>query len=777
LPVPITKHRAALRQIHTLFHLGTTRGLTDGQLLERFATGPGESAELAFAALVERHGAMVLRVCRSRLADPHDTQDAFQATFLVLVRKARGLWVRDSLGPWLHQVALRTAARARSDADRRRRHERRAAEAAGRGAPADARSGPDLAQRLHEEIDRLPERYRVPIVLCDLQGHTCEEAARQMGRPVGTVKCWRARGRERLRDRLAGSGTGLAVALMADVATASVPDVRAEGVVRAAVRVVSGSVTCGEVPASAWSLAQGVLKAMFISKLRTAAGAAFALVLMASGLVAVARVGAKDPDQVPDEVLRQVVGAPHRIAKPQHTTNAEKRSSWALSLRDAIRISLENSEAVRVVPHHTLVGGHEPARVEEGDGSRATGPLCVIAPRDAETDRQRFKAEVMTEVRSVEQQYWSLVYQHVQRRAGEKAVQLAEEILKREQSELKEGRGTVADVAEAQQRLEQFRLDLVTRTSDVITTERRLRSLLGLPPADDRRIVPVTAPTEAKLDPDWEDGLATMLVLQPDVVRATASMQAVGAKLTEARRDDNGTTDEPRDTARVNQIQDDLLRERAFLQQIVHQTTHSLARFFLEVDANYKQFQTASRIRATAVERLKAQRAFYEEGRITIDRYLDAVSRYASAVAQEAQFKTSYNISIVALEEAKGTLLKFDGIDMVGEPDADRLKGLKADAMSRYKAMLATDSATPVAKAAEPKTLGSDPAPAPALPTAPTVARATTPGENRPTTPKTDTAGTTVSFHWKLDFGARPVEIRGSFTISSSRPGDDPKSP
>ena len=109
--------------------------------------------------------------------------------------------------------------------------------------------------------------------------------------------------------------------------------------------------------------------------------------------------------------------------------------------------------------------------------------------------------------------------------------------------------------------------------------------------------------------------------------------------------------------ANNKQAQLALLRQRAFLQQIVHQTTHSLARFFLEVDANYKQFKTASRLRAAAAQRLEAQKAFYEEGRITIDRYLDSVAQFADAVAREAQFKTTYNISIVALEEAKGTLL------------------------------------------------------------------------------------------------------------------------
>ena len=123
----IGKNGVILRQIRTLFNVGTVRELTDGQLLERFATERSEVAELAFAALVERHGPMVLRVCRAVLTDPHDTDDAFQATFLVLLKKARALWVRDSLGPWLHQVAFRTASCARVSAARRRRPERRAA--------------------------------------------------------------------------------------------------------------------------------------------------------------------------------------------------------------------------------------------------------------------------------------------------------------------------------------------------------------------------------------------------------------------------------------------------------------------------------------------------------------------------------------------------------------------------------------------------------------------------------------------------------------------------
>src|SRR5262249_55020725 len=116
--------------LQTLFSVGTLAGLSDGQLLERFATGPGEAAELAFAVLVRRHGPMVLRVCRSALRDPHDAEDAFQAPFLVLVNKASSLWVRDSLGPWLHGVACRVTTCTRAAAARRSRHERKAAELA-----------------------------------------------------------------------------------------------------------------------------------------------------------------------------------------------------------------------------------------------------------------------------------------------------------------------------------------------------------------------------------------------------------------------------------------------------------------------------------------------------------------------------------------------------------------------------------------------------------------------------------------------------------------------
>jgi RNA polymerase sigma factor (sigma-70 family) len=280
------KHGTVQRQLRTLFHLGSLRDLTDGQILERFATGHGEAAELAFAALVERHGAMVLRICREVLSDPDDADDAFQATFLVLLKKARGLWVRESLGPWLHRVAYRTSCCARSADARRRRHERRAAEIAVTSpSGAEVRLGDEIARALHEEVDRLPERYRVPIVLCDLEGRTCEEAARYTGSPVGTVKSWRARGRERLRERLSRRGITVSEGFVLPAPPTSLSTALSPALTDATLRgvMVLGKATSGLVSASIDSLMNKVLRAMTMEKFRLIAYGCLSVAVLAVG--------------------------------------------------------------------------------------------------------------------------------------------------------------------------------------------------------------------------------------------------------------------------------------------------------------------------------------------------------------------------------------------------------------------------------------------------------------------------------------------------------------
>ena len=281
----IGKRGAVLAQIHTLFNVGTFHDLTDGQLLERFATGRAEAAELAFAVLVERHGPMVLRVCRVVLADPHEAQDAFQATFLILVRKARGLWVRDSLGPWLHQVAHRTASCAKDAVARRRRLEA--------GARShDVREAPDeeLGLILHQEIERLPERYRAPLILCDLEGRTHEQAARHLGWPIGTVKSRQSRARERLRDRLARRGyapdSAMMLAALKTGGASLVPPSLADATASAAIHYLTARTI---VRASVSSLAQEVYRTMFIAHGWKVASAVLALGVTVSGTALLTR--------------------------------------------------------------------------------------------------------------------------------------------------------------------------------------------------------------------------------------------------------------------------------------------------------------------------------------------------------------------------------------------------------------------------------------------------------------------------------------------------------
>ena len=213
-------HRGSvIDSLGRLFDAGTVAGLGEAQLLERFLA---QRDEAAFEAILQRHGPMVLGVCRRMLDDPHDVADAFQATFLILVKKARSIRDRDVLGTWLYGVARRVAVRAQVNARRRRNRERTGSGGAGRGtnrAP-DRLEATELRSLIDAELERLPSRYRAPVILCDLEGQTHEQAAAQIGCPVGTVKSRLSRGREQLRSRLVRRGVAPSAALLASTLAA-----------------------------------------------------------------------------------------------------------------------------------------------------------------------------------------------------------------------------------------------------------------------------------------------------------------------------------------------------------------------------------------------------------------------------------------------------------------------------------------------------------------------------------------------------------------------------
>jgi RNA polymerase sigma factor (sigma-70 family) len=281
-----------LQQIRRLFTFGPVSGLTEWELLVRYIERHDEAA---FAALVARHGAMVLGVCRRMLPNPDDVEDAFQATFVVLVRKARTIRPNEPVGPWLYGVAHRVALRARSDVARRRR-ERPVSTIPDFTFDIDAHESQrdlELSAVLDEEIRRLPERYRAAIVLCYLEGRSHEEAAGQLGWPLGTVKGRLARARDLLRGRLARRGLAPSIAslaaFLAREADASVPLGWVETTIRAAMRLIAKAPAAGTVSATASALSAGVLQAMVLNQVKTAAAALVLLAAIVAGAGAFAR--------------------------------------------------------------------------------------------------------------------------------------------------------------------------------------------------------------------------------------------------------------------------------------------------------------------------------------------------------------------------------------------------------------------------------------------------------------------------------------------------------
>ncbi|HEV3259809.1 MAG TPA: sigma-70 family RNA polymerase sigma factor [Gemmataceae bacterium] len=257
---------------------------TDGQLLERFAA---RGEEPAFAALMHRHGPMVLDVCRRVLGDAHEAEDAFQATFLVLVRKAGSIGRPELLGHWLYGVAYRTALKAKAGAARRRAHERQVIDMPATESVHDV-VWRDLRPVLDEEVNRLAAHYRVPFVLCCLEGRTKEEAACQLGLPEGTVSSRLARAREQLRTRLARRGivlsTGLLFSVLADNLSAAVPTALAHSTLNAAVLAAAGeAAVAGVVSAQVAALTKGVLQAVLLTKLKIAAVVFLTVTLMGAG--------------------------------------------------------------------------------------------------------------------------------------------------------------------------------------------------------------------------------------------------------------------------------------------------------------------------------------------------------------------------------------------------------------------------------------------------------------------------------------------------------------
>jgi RNA polymerase sigma factor (sigma-70 family) len=262
----------AIRSIRTRVLQREADALSDGQLLECFLSRRDEAA---FATLVGRHGPMVWGVCRRILRSHQDAEDAFQATFLVLIRKASSIVPKEMVANWLYGVAHQTSLRARDKAISRNRREKQIAHLPECESPTAACGA--LEQMIDEELSRLPDKYRMVVVLCDLEGKTRREAAEQLGVPEGTVAGRLARARAMLAKRLARHGlmptAGLLAAVLSQgsARSAAMPTVASQGVIS------------GVVSARAAALAAGVLNMMFVTKLKWAVSVALCLAILGAG--------------------------------------------------------------------------------------------------------------------------------------------------------------------------------------------------------------------------------------------------------------------------------------------------------------------------------------------------------------------------------------------------------------------------------------------------------------------------------------------------------------
>jgi len=269
-----------LRHLRRAALLSVEEGPSDAQLLESFLV---RRDEVAFEALLRRHGPMVYGVCQRVLRNVHDAEDAFQATFLVFARKAGSIRSRQVVASWLYGVAYRTAMKARVMNAKRRTKERQAGEMTRSASSSDE----ELLEQLDHELSRLPDKYRVPVVLCELEGRSRKEVARLLGVPEGTLSWRLAQAKKLLAKRL--SSRELAIPLVA-LGVGMSPTLRAS--------TLKTVLTAGAVPAKVLALTEGVIKAMLLTKLKiTVCVASLALVAGVGASGVAYRAAAEEPQQ------------------------------------------------------------------------------------------------------------------------------------------------------------------------------------------------------------------------------------------------------------------------------------------------------------------------------------------------------------------------------------------------------------------------------------------------------------------------------------------------
>lgn len=469
-----------------------TAGVPDSDLLARWAAGRDEAA---FELLVRRHGPAVLAACRRLLADAHDADDAFQAAFLVLARKAASVARGEALAGWLHRVACRVALRLRADRARRDRLREPPGAIDQVPAPSPTESKPaELLRALDEELDRLPDRHRVAFVLCCLEGKTGEEAGRLLGCPPGTVSSRLARARERLRDRLTRRGfapAAVALALVGDALALPrlLPNSLVESVVRAAPAFAAPGRAAAP-PNRPATIAEGVVRTMFAQKLKLLP-ALFAAGLLAAGAVLAGSGTEREGDGAPQRPTAKAAeerpAAPPtvRLAKPQ-PGGLERTTRQPCVARAGRQVSL--------LPGAT--GTLKDVRVQIGDRVKA-GQLLAEIDAPALVLDERLAQVAVAQAEGVFKEAQARVARaKAEARAAEGVVRLRQAeaekakallVIQRKQSEIikqavKQGTGSHADLAMVEKQYlttegqaETARVGVENAKADVLVAEGKVQ--------------------------------------------------------------------------------------------------------------------------------------------------------------------------------------------------------------------------------------------------------------------------------------------------------------
>jgi len=362
-------------------------------------------------------------------------------------------------------------------------------------------------------------------------------------------------------------------------------------------------------------------------------------------------------------------------------------NQWLLTLPQAIRMAIDNSEFACV-----LYAELSPGTVTERDrrnpdpfleylpyyevplGCFADNPPkkapipgpIMIRPVKADTPGWRFRADAMALVRSVEQRYWAVWAQRVRVSYAEDAVRSAQDVLNKEKAELYCRSPKLVEIIDAQPVLEELQKNLKTQTAKLALHDRRLRSVLGLPESDARRIATITQATDEPISCEPRRCASELLRVQADILgrRITSAL----CDKVDPRTQSSSRMIEPNPSAIQATREQRETQERKEWSEAIEGQLRALEAYCSAVDAGFRQYQQAKQHRTDAARRREAQKVRYETGHITIDRYFEAIRMHAEAVAAEADRTSEYNTTIAALGEAKGTLLPDRFILVLDQP-------------------------------------------------------------------------------------------------------------